>query len=674
MRWPANEPNNPKRQRRARWFQIATLLLALVIIVGAAVVFYLSQNLAPIARWGVRQTLPGAKVDVKDVRFKGPGTIAFSDLLLIDPATGKELVRLERGKVVFNFEDIARRQIGELHFENPLFRISPGWSGLFPKAPPEAGKAAPAKIRRIVCDYGEIIYDGEPEGKPRVTAKFSFDWKDFDADASKPLTLTCWDIRATAPGFEDPFLVLDLVNITSFPQGIFERNELHNITILNGHLAVGSALEQLAGLQKPSPTPSVPASIWRVGSIDVSGVQAHLGDNAWRSGTDIVFSINTTLRNITPAEITETLGGTEQLVELHDLVIPSPRDPFIRVLTLRSVFIRFTIAGLIDKEIREITVLNPVVHIGEDLFLYMDKARENVTTASGEATPGWRIGKLDVKFGSIMVGSGGRSRYGLPLSFQTTVENISLDDLTTLQLRGSLEIPKQEYEFPSYQIELSTSPGELFFSYPPEKSVSNVVSTIRIDKLRWRQYTASNAWISATFDREGINSTFGGTLYSGSITGGFGFFFEDKSPWIGWLSGTKVNLSSITDIIAPQNFRMTGPLNFTAQINAEAQKIRRVKGLFTTPKPGRMEIVKIDDLLARIPTEWSNLKKSSLRVALEVLRDFNYDKGEGGFWFTDGQGMLDLKLQGPLGSRTLKTVLHANENPKAHWKKLDAAR
>jgi hypothetical protein len=197
--------------------------------------------------------------------------------------------------------------------------------------------------------------------------------------------------------------------------------------------------------------------------------------------------------------------------------------------------------------------------------------------------------------------------------------------------------------------------------------MSNVVGTVRIKNLRWRQFRGTNSWITATFDREGINGSFGGVLYGGTIAGGFSFFFDAKSPWIGWLSGTRVDLEKLTDIMAPHNFRMTGPLDFTGQVNAESKSIRRLKGRMETKAAGSMEIGKIDDLLARIPPAWSNLKRDSLRVALEAMKDFDYDTGSGDFWFTDGQGIFDLKLQGPLGSRTFQTVLHADESNSGAW-------
>jgi hypothetical protein len=639
-------------------------LFVFLLLAACGGLFLLSRNLAPVARWTFEKNLPDSKIDVQDVHMTGPGEITFTNFVINDPQTGKELARLERGRVVFSLDDLAAGRIGEIHLENPVLLISPGWSGVLPPVPEKSGGSA-LRIRRIVCDFGEVVYEGEKDGKPNVRANFCFDWKNFSQGSTEPLELTLWDAQATAPGYSEPFLILDLVRVTGSPAEMVKNFELRSLDIKGGSLAAGQALEQIAHM--PAQAPSGPAFTWKIGAVDIRGVKATIGNNPWRSATDAAFTINTTLRNLTPAELTNTLGATRQEVEISDLVIPSPNDPFTRVISLRSVFLKFTLAGILSKELEDVTVLHPILYIGEDLFAYMEAAKKRMAGGSDTPAPGWRIGRFDVKFGSVVIGSGGRTEYGLPLNFRTTAENVSLDDLASLTLRGDLEIPAQEYGFPAYQIEISTDPGSLQFSYPPEKAMSNVVGTVRIKNLRWRQFRGSNSWITATFDREGINGSFGGKMYGGTIAGGFSFFFDDKSPWIGWLSGTRVDLEKLTDVMAPHNFRMTGPVDFTGQVNAESKEIRRLKGRMEAKKPGRMEIGKIDDLLARIPPTWSNLKRDSLRVALEAIRDFNYETGSGDFWFTDGQGVFDLKLQGPRGSRTFQTVLHSDESSTGAW-------
>jgi hypothetical protein len=172
-----------------------------------------------------------------------------------------------------------------------------------------------------------------------------------------------------------------------------------------------------------------------------------------------------------------------------------------------------------------------------------------------------------------------------------------------------------------------------------------------------------------TFDRQGINGSFGGTAYKGYNTGGFSFFFQNDAPWIGWVAGEGIDLKKLTNVISPQNFQMTGPMDYQVQIDARRTNIHRVKGKLEATRPGTLRIAKLDDLLGRIPDAWSGLKQSSTRIALETLRDFDFETCKGNFWFVDSQGVLDLALQGPSGSRKFEVMLHSDDSPQGLWKK-----
>jgi hypothetical protein len=411
--------------------------------------------------------------------------------------------------------------------------------------------------------------------------------------------------------------------------------------------------------------------------LDIRNLAVRLDDK--RPGvTDLAFKLNTTLQNIPLSQAASSLAAEGQLVEIANFEAVSPRDPMTRVISVDSIFLRFTLEGLLRREILDFYVVGPTIYLGEDLFLYMDdmekqlgleKTGKEPEKKSDPAERGWIIKSLRVRYGKLSIGSGGRAQYGLPLEFRAFARDVPLDNLAALQLRTAVfEIPAQNYVFDSYQLEFTSEQGQLRFSYPPEKGENNVVGEIRLKNVRWRQYQATDAYLSVTFDRKGINGLFGGKVYKGDTWGGFSFFFDSTSPWIGWCAGTGIDLHQFTDIISPQNFQMTGPLDFKLQMDAQGRNIDRIQGGFETPKPGRMKVGKLDDLLARIPTTWNLLKQSSTKIALETLRDFEYTKGDGNFWFVESQGVLQLKLQGPHGSRNFDILLHTNDSPEGRWK------
>lgn len=640
-----------------------------MLLVGA-VIWLAASNLTSIARWGLRRALPAVSVELGAIRYHPPGRIAFNRFALRDPETGETLLRLAGGSIVFSLDDLRHGRVGEVRLVNPELVVTPNLLRLFPSSAGGKGSAGPDwRIGRLVCDYGEGSCDGFGPDKPSVKWKFAFDWKGVGLQSDAPIDLVLWDIQAVVPGFSEPFLELDLVNLKGSPREIVRDLALSAVSVSGGQLVVGDALGKLFSGGSAGPPAAAPGLAWKLGTLEIRGVGVRL-DDARPEVSDIGFQLNTTLRDLSPGQAADVLGGARQLVEIADLDVPSPLDPFTKVLTLRSIFLRFTLAGLLRKELDEVTILHPTIYVGEDLFWYMDDAQKRM--GGGQpgtpGSPGWRIRRLDIKFGRVVLGSGGRVEYGLPLNFQTSAQDVSLDNLAALKMHAGLEIPAQDYAFESYQLKLSTQKGELRFAYPPEKSENNLVGTVRLDRILWRQYRASDSWISTTFDQTGINGEFGGQLYGGYISGGFSFLFDDRTPWIGWISGKGVDLRQLTDIATPKNFRMTGPLTFKVQTNANGSEIERLKGDFHATKPGRLTIGKLDDLLANIPDTWTAIKTSSTRIALETLRDFDYTKAAGDFWIVRRQGVVDLTLQGPQGSRNLKTVLHADESKEGRWK------
>lgn len=642
----------------------AGLIACVLVLCGSS-----AQAIDPLARvaeWAIQRTLPGAKVDIAATKVGGMSQLDIQGLVLRDRTSGDEVLRVENGRIGISLDGLRQGRIDELRLENPRITANPGVASLFaPKDPAATAGGGGWSIGRVVCDYGELHFE---TGRAAVRLKFAFDWKNLgDAEAAgEPLGLSAWDVQVFAEGFAAPFATIDVARIGVMPRDL-ATSRITSATVEGGRLTVGTALEHL--LAAPPAAAQSPSKVWMLGSFELNGLAVTVQDK--RPGvSSISFVVNSKLRDVSLAGTASALGEAEQTVEIADVEIVSPYDPLTKVFTLRSIFVRFTLGGLLRREIAGVKILNPTVYVGEDLFWYMDDAQKRFGGGPEKAEqPGWVIRQLDIAFGQLVLGSGGRKRYGLPLNFRASASDIALDNLATLQLRTELEIPAQQYAFESYQIIVNTRAGDLRFAYPPEQGRKNLVGKIFIESAQWRHFRAGDAWVSATFDREGINGDFGGRAYGGYLSGGFSFLFEEKSPWVGWLAGTRVDLRKLTDVLAPQNFRMTGPLDFRVQTDAFGASIERVKADLRSSVGGTMKITKLDDLLARVPADWPGLKKDSTRIALETLRDFTYTKLRGGLWFVRGLGRVDLRLQGPAGSRNFDIVLHGDTSQEGRWKK-----
>ena len=650
----------------------------LILIAG---IYFATLQLPRLAKWALERAFPGATVDIRKLEFTFPSRLTAESIVLKSRKDGATLLTLGGGSVTFNFDDLRHRQIGEVRLVEPVINASQRLLEAFAAAPDAKVPGAtgvPWAVRRLVCDYGELnLAEYGPAGLA-VHAKFCFDLRNFSPTTAptEPHELALWDIAA-ATHSDTPFLRLDLIRAKFDLEGLIKNQTVASLALEGGSLVFGNSLREIfAGPKTPddSARDSSAQDSWILGTLDIRRIAVRLDDER-PEVTDITFALNTSLKNIPLAKSASSLGSEQQLVEIANLEILSPLDPFTRVLTLDSIFLRFTLSGLLRREIDSLTILGPNIFVGADLFWYMDDMQKRLgTNGGGDSGPGWKIKNLGIEYGRLTLGSGGRKQYGLPLSFRTTAQDVALDNLAALKLQAVLEIPPQKYVFDSYQLEFTSEKGELRFSYPPEKKVNNLVGTVRLKAIRWRQYKASDSYVSVTFDRSGINGTFGGKVYRGETWGGFSFFFSPDSPWIGWLSGRGVSLREVTNIISPENFQLTGPMDFRLQMDAKARNIDRVLGELRATKPGKMVIGKIDDLLARIPPTWNLIKQNSTRIALQTLRDFEYSKASGDFWFVESQGRVRLTLQGPTGSRNFEVVLHADDSPQGRWKQPSANR
>jgi hypothetical protein len=664
-----------------RWLRTLLGVFLVCILVLAAGIYFATWQLPRLAKWALERTFPGATVEIRRLEIAFPNRLTAESLVLKSRKDGEMLLTLGGGSITFNFDDLRRRQIGEVRLIEPVLNASPRLAEAFAAAPNAKGSGTagiPWAVRRLVCDYGELNIAGFGPSGLAIHTKFCFDLKNFSPATApvEPHELALWDLTA-ATHSDIPFLRLDLIRTRFDLEGLIKNQTVGSLALEGGSLVFGKSLREIfAGPKTPDDSShgsSVQGS-WIFGALDIRRIAVRLDDE--RPGvSDITFALNTSLKNLPLSQSASSLGSEEQLVEIANFEILSPLDPFAKVLTLDSIFLRFTLAGLLRREIDSLTILGPNIFVGADLFWYMDDMQKRIgTNIGGDSEPGWKIKTLGIEYGRLTLGSGGQKQYGLPLSFRTTAQDVAFDNLAALKLQAILEIPPQRYVFDSYQLEFTSEKGELRFAYPPEKKVNNLVGTVRLKSIRWRQYKASDSYVSVTFDRSGINGTFGGKVYRGETWGGFSFFFSPDSPWIGWLSGKGVSLREVTNIISPQNFQLTGPMDFRLQMDARGRNIERVLGELRATKPGTMVIGKIDDLLAKIPPTWNVIKQSSTRIALQTLRDFEYNKASGDFWFVESQGQVRLTLQGPTGSRNFEIVLHADDSPQGRWKQRSANR
>lgn len=656
------------------------LLLLMALISTASFTAYSRSPV--ILRWSLDRFFPTMKVEVGGIQWHQPFHVTLRDIRVSDPDTKKRFASIQEVRVLFDIRQWSAGGVESIELIHPVVTVSPDFlAAIRPASRAGEREGAAAKIwrvGRVHSAFGEIYLENLTEPALFLSGRFAFDWKEFGTGsdiASLIHGIDLWALTLSRnPDFSDSILAVDLLRAGFSLQGIMGEREIASLEVAGGNLKLARETLELTALKSSGDPVEAPEEVepFRIGELKIENLTA-LFDGPVPGGVATSFSINTQLHEIPLGGLADAIGKEVQTIELSNIELLSPLDPMVRVVTLHSVFAYFTLEGLAMQRIQRLIILNPVLYLSEDLFIYMESMRaQQGVDEQGPAessAPSWVIEALRIEFGSIVLGGERIGRVGLPLSFHSSANDVSLDNLASLRMNATLEVQPQSFDFPPLQLELEKLRGDLRFAYPPQENPDNLVNTLFLDGIRWRQYTARKLWLSATFERAGISADVGGEAYGGYVNGGISFTFGGGSRWVGWIAGTGIDLQKLTDVIAPQNFRLTGPANFTIEVDAAGSRIDRVKGALESKKAGVLTISKIDDFLANIPENWSLFKQTGTRAALEVLRDFRYTSAKADFWFVENQGKLTLRLPGEGGSRNLEIYLHADESPDGHWKK-----
>ena len=592
---------------------------------------------------------------------------------------GDEAVALEIPgvQVQATLEGLRARKVRGITIAEPKLAVTDALLAAFPAAaetpPADQPASAPWMLERLTLTGGRASLD--LAGAPLVQARFAAQLGDDLLPPREPgelqagVDFTDIAVRARGTGLE-PFLRVPAVR-TKFRLPEVQRDRrVASVQVEGFDFRFNKAFRDLiAAAEKPAlpaggkAAPDKPASPFRIGELLVTDGSIHL-DDLGLGLPSIGCRVNTTFRNLALAPEAGAGGQELQTIELSRIALTSPLDPFVSVMSLETIFVRFTLAGIWRREIEEVAIIRPRIDIGPDLFWYIDRVQKT-EPAPGEAAPSvadagpdWLIKKFSATSGQLFLALEGHSEVALPMPFSSHAENLNFRKLADLRLKLSIEMPEQDYHYPGYELALRGVAGRVEFSLPPTQGANNVVNTLRLREVRWKQFRGSDCYVAVTYDERGIYGHLGGKGYGGVVNGQFNLLLGPGSPWNGWLSGTRIELKPITDALAPEKLALSGPANFHLSARARGPQIEQVTGDFSATRGGALRIGKIDDLIKELPGDWSGVKRGLSRISLEALRDFAYDTAHGDFRFHGREGALRLDLRGPAGSRKFAFDFH----------------
>ena len=604
-----------------------------------------------------------------------PGELRLADLSVTPRDSRAAPAKLAAATVRFTGSELLAGRIREVRLDAPSLAFNEAWrevvSALGNGGGPADAPAFPLYFDRVIVDGGKLDLHlaGMPPMRGALTARF----ENAGAASTALQSVEFHDLHFGLPDPPDgtfhEWLSLPKVKVTFTLADLLQHHRLRSVD-LDG-AAFRFDRECRAMFARPpaaaaAAAPSTHAAPFIADEVNLHNARVSL-DDLGLGIPPLDFSLNLDLANVPVNDPLSAETAEIQTLELSNINFVSPLDPFVPVLVLPSIFIRWTPAGLRARQIEEIALIGPAIHVGPDLFWYMDlvEKRRAEMDAAAPATPAaapapaWRVKRFEATSGKLVLALDGQARLTLPMPFESHAENLDFQRLSDARLKLVLDVPEQDYDHAALDIHLRGLSGKIDFQLPPGSRSENLVQTLKVRDVRWKNFRGRDWWLGLTFDKDGIHGDGGGKMCSGEIRAGFTYFLESHEPWTGWVSGTRVDLREITDKLTPGKASMTGRADATLEVNGHGKSVMRVLADLRAPGGGKLSITKLDELIAAIPRDWPHVKRDGLRIGLESLRDFPYSSGTASFWLTEPVGQLHVKLDGQPGRRELEV----NFNP-----------
>ncbi len=596
----------------------------------------------------------------------------------------------------------ANKGIEKLHIEKPVIRLREGntpWLDASPIEPakPAAEVAAPTAkpwyeqihFRTLVLNSGQI--DLLTPGPKPVDAQAGLNITTESTDTEDNLhrvRLGAMEMRL--PTLSNlPFPVARAASFEGAVQlpKVWTTHRIEELRLNGASVDAGEALMQLfeTAPGTPAPKPKLveklirdPRIPWTVGHLSIEESTVTVADVV-PGLPGVRFGVKLEVKD-SPLELEELVENTlPQRIELADLNIPSPYEPLRSVAQLDSVFVSFSLAGLVRKEIDKVEIVSPTLFVGEDLFWYVDYYRKYTAENSQPAKKGplitaignalalaeaarviegepptsnaaWSVKKLQVHSGKLVLAPKGKPLKGFREPFPFNIDT----EVKRGTLEAAMEIPHDTYPIPDLDIELVGMKGKVQFNLPLKDKNNNLVETFEIDSVRWRKLHTGKAFLTVTYDAAGIYAKFGAEAYEGYINGEFNIYLDDNLHWDGWLGGKNVQTHELTQKICPGYFFMDGRVEATLVAQGSKDELYQADGSFKNHTPGRFNIQALNQLIEDMPKEWSAIQQQLTEIGLETMRDFDYDQAEAKCRFYGREGNGTMRFTGPKGSRNFE--------------------
>ncbi|NJK91037.1 MAG: hypothetical protein HC904_03900 [Blastochloris sp.] len=352
------------------------------------------------------------------------------------------------------------------------------------------------------------------------------------------------------------------------------QSEVEQLRVHGVQLFLGKMISATSGPNSPSSRKTLPFKLKRL----ILGQATLFLDNLGAGLPALPVRIG----EVTPLVLNNLeLGGSStdpaasvlQVVQLDDLRLYSPYDPFTPVLGFEQIRLVFSWNGIQNQLLDQLTLVKPIIYVGEDLFLFVDQVKSRSAKPDSSPMRPWTIGSFEVRNGQIVLTTFSRPGLTLPFLFSSQPQPIVLDDFSKMQFATEFKIDSTNLNYPDYGLRVKNMAGTLSFSLPPsENDATNIVPTLKADSIEWKGLTMSEAWVGMTFDRRGLFAEFGGKTYQGYTQGNAIVYLTENFPWSAPSSSPRSMSSPSPACSHPKTFSSTAPSASISKSKARAAK------------------------------------------------------------------------------------------------------
>ncbi len=487
------------------------------------------------------------------------------------------------------------------------------------------------------------------------------------------------------------------VQVEIDPRQLWQQRRIERVTARGSRLQVGvndsdSQISEAESESSQAPqTLARPVELdlgpqpldWHIGNLELANTKIYIHHLVPDAPEILLPLAHKTLRNLPLTAQGLRQSDTPERIELPFVYVPGTRVG-TSVADFDTNFIHFSLAGLMNREIELIELVNPKIYVGDSLFHYVDKLRAQSPTPAQPA-----VAEMRSLLGSLisLVGDTPASPSPIPLApsganwkvnrlralsgqLITTVKDSPMlrvpplpfgadSSLKEGRINAELAVPPGLYK-PMLGTELvvAISQGAIVFNLPMKLKDNNLVQVFKADWLRYKQFRMADVTLQVTYDKNGVYARFWAKAYQGDLEGAFNLYLDDNLSWDMWLAGTNLETKEITQTLTPAYFSMTGPLSGKIIAQGDKTSLYQATGEFSNRTTGRIKILALEDAIKAIPADWSEVERKAVTKLLETLRDFAYDKCTGTLRFYGLEGEIRLRLNGPDGERNFDIFSH----------------